>query len=101
MPVGFFVNLTPLLVIWGLKKFFEASLIVKNNSPAIILSASLYFKVGHQACPAYWPKPLKQQSCFMAVIVYNYTLSCAERKLASKKKDKQKELVFLRTSPFY
>lgn len=49
LPVGLFVNLTPLLVIWGLKEFFEASLIVKNNSPAIILSASLYFKVGHQA----------------------------------------------------
>lgn len=36
----------------------------------------------------------------MAVIVYNYTLSRPERKLAAKK-DKQKELVFLRTSPFY
>ncbi len=100
LPVGFFVNLTPLLVIWGLKKFFEASLIVKNDRLARLLLASLDFKMGHQACPAYWPKPLKQQSCFMAVIVYNYTLSCPERKLASKK-DKQKELVFLRTSPFY
>jgi hypothetical protein len=49
LPVGFFVNLTPLLVIWGLKKFFESPLIVKNNRLAIILSASLYFKVGHQA----------------------------------------------------
>ncbi|MDV7740423.1 hypothetical protein GA715_09770 [Leuconostoc mesenteroides] len=83
MPVGFFVNLTPLLVIWGLKIFFESSLIVKNNRLAIVLSASLSFKVGHQACPAYWPKPLKQQSCSMAVIVYNYTLSSPERKLAS------------------
>ena len=89
LPVGFFVNLTPLLVIWGLKNFFESSLIVKNNSLAIILSASLSFKVGHQAWPAYWPKPLKQQSCFMAVIVYNYTLSCPERKLASKKTNKK------------
>ncbi|MCT3070213.1 hypothetical protein EFN45_08945 [Leuconostoc citreum] len=100
MPVGFFVNLTPLLVIWGLKKFFEASLIVKNDRLARLLLASLDFKMGHQACPAHWRKPLKQQSCFMAVIVYNYTLSCPERKLASKK-GKQKELVFLRTSPFY
>ncbi|RDF90105.1 hypothetical protein DQM09_09095 [Leuconostoc mesenteroides subsp. mesenteroides] len=73
MPVGFFVNLTPLLVIWGLKIFFESSLIVKNNRLAIVLSASLSFKVGHQACPAHWRKPLKQQSCFTAVIVYNYT----------------------------
>ncbi|WP_405255021.1 hypothetical protein [Leuconostoc mesenteroides] len=100
LPVGFFVNLTPLLVIWGLKKFFEASLIVKNDRLARLLLASLDFKMGHQACPAHWRKPLKQQSCFMAIIVYNYTLSCPERKLASKK-DKQKELVFLRTSPFY
>ena len=73
LPVGFFVNLTPLLVILGLKEFFEASLVGKNNKLAIILLASLYFKVGHQACPAHWCKPLKQQSCFMAVIVYNYT----------------------------
>ncbi|MFZ2965337.1 MAG: hypothetical protein WA079_00005, partial [Leuconostoc falkenbergense] len=75
LPVGFFVNLTPLLVIWGLKKFFEASLIVKNNSLAIVLSASRYFKVGQQACPAHWFKPLKQHSCFMAVITFNYTRS--------------------------
>lgn len=100
LPVGFFVNLTPLLVIWGLKKFFESSLIVKNNRLTRVLLASLYFKVGHQACPAHWRKPLKQQSCFMAFIAYNYTRSCPEGKLASKK-DKQKELVFLRTSPFY
>ncbi|MBE4726386.1 hypothetical protein [Leuconostoc citreum] len=100
MPVGLFAILPPLLVIWGLKKFFEASLIVKNDRLARLLLASLDFKMGHQACPAHWRKPLKQQSCFMAIIVYNYTLSCPERKLASKK-DKQKELVFLRTSPFY
>ena len=73
LPVGFFVNLTPLLVIWGLKKFFEASFIVKNDRLAIVFLASLYFKVGHQACPSHWCKPLKQQSCFMAFIVYNYT----------------------------
>ncbi|QUY16971.1 hypothetical protein GWG51_09220 [Leuconostoc mesenteroides] len=65
--------LPPLLVIWGLKKFFEASLIGKNDRLARLLLASLSFKVGHQACPAHWRKPLKQQSCFMAVIVYNYT----------------------------
>ena len=73
LPVGLFVNLTPLLVIWGLKNFFESSLVVKNARLAIVLLASLYFKVGHQACPAHWPKPLKQQSCFMAVTIYNYT----------------------------
>ncbi|WP_260376559.1 hypothetical protein, partial [Leuconostoc falkenbergense] len=80
LPVGFFVNLTPLLVIWGLKKFFEASLIVKNDRLAIVFLASLYFKVGHQACPVPWCKPLNQQSCFMALIDSHYTRSGRKKK---------------------
>jgi hypothetical protein len=73
LPAGLFGNLTPLLVIWELKEFFELSSIGQNNKLSDILSVSSYFKVSHQACPAHWFKPLKQQSCFMAVIIYNYT----------------------------
>ncbi|QTG32980.1 hypothetical protein GKC13_07995 [Streptococcus thermophilus] len=44
-------------MIWGLKNFFEASLIGKNDRLARLLLASLDFKMGHQAYPAHWRKP--------------------------------------------